>query len=895
MPKLCLFDASNYIHRAYHAVPPLTTSKGEPVNAIYGFARMLSKVLKEERPDYLGICFDTRAPTFRDEMYAEYKGTRQKTDDALISQLPLAGDLVEAWGLPCVSKDGFEADDVIATLAVRGAKAGWDVLVFSGDKDTLQLVNERITVRDEMKKVVFDPAMVVQRYGLTPGQLVDYFALTGDKVDNVIGVPGVGEKTATKLLQAHGSIEGIYDHLDDTPLSAKLKTHRDKVFENRVLVRLRDDVPLDPAAADLTIKKPDPDKFPDLLKRLEFRGQLFGIEESAARTDLKANHTRQVVIVLDEAALGAMAREMTSARRFAYDLETDGLNSRQCRIVGLSVSTKVGAAYYVPVGHHYMGMPAQLSWSSVAAAVKPAFADASITKVGQNLKFDDTILLRNGVAVAGEKFDTMVAAYCSDPSRASFGLKDLAADYLQEGMVRIEELIGKGKDKTFVEVPIEQAASYAGADAEVTLRLADLLTEKLRKAGLWALFHDLEMPLVDIIRRMEGAGIAVDGDHLREVGKKFAEQRVELEKQIYECAGESFTLNSPKQLGRILFDVLKLPPGKKTKTGFSTDEEVLRKLASEHPICEKIIAHREMAKLSSTYVDALLTLSDEGGRVHTSFHQAGTITGRLSSTNPNLQNIPIRSENGRLIRRAFVAAAGNVLVSADYSQIDLRALAHISGDPVLIKTFLAGGDIHASTAAEIFHVPLHEVTSDMRRSAKAINFGIVYGQQAFALSQILKVPLETAREFITKYFERYAGVRAWIDGTLEEARRSGFVATLAGRRRSIDDINASNAFTRGFAERAATNTPIQGSSADIIKQAMIHVDRELTSSFQTRMLLQVHDELVFEVPRAELDLVVPMVRKAMESAYELKVPLIVDIKMGLNWNEMEKLSLKKVA
>lgn len=893
MPKLCLFDASNYIHRAFHAIPPLTTSKGEPVNAVYGFTRMLSKALKEEKPEYIGICFDTAAATFRDEMYADYKGTRQETDASLVSQLPLAEQLVEAWGLPCVSKDGFEADDVIATLALAAAARGWDVLIYSGDKDTLQLVSDRIKVRDEMRKVDFDPAKVQERYGLRPDQMVDYFSLIGDKIDNVIGVPGVGEKTAVKLLQNGPDLEGVFEKLDDSAVAKKLRAHRDNVFRNRELVRLRSDVPLDVTVDGLSPRKPDPSSFPELLKRLEFRGPLFGVEESETRPDIAVNTTRQVVIVLDEKTLVKMAAEMAAAPRFAYDLETDGLNCLSCGLVGLSISTRPGLSYYVPVGHAYLDVPKQLPWSVVERAVQPAFANVKIEKIAQNMKFDNAILERHGIRVAGETFDTMIAVYCLEPTRPSFGLKDLAADFLQERMTRIDELLGKGKGATFAAVPVEQAAPYAAADAEVTLRLSQLFRENLRNRELWPLFHDLEMPLVDIIRRMEAAGIAVDGDYLREVGKTFEAQRRQYEKEIYECAGEEFTLNSPKQLARILFEKLKLPPSKKTKTGYSTDEEVLRKLAAEHPICEKIIAHREMAKLSSTYVEALLTLSDTEGRVHTTFNQTGAVTGRLSSTNPNLQNIPVRTENGRLIRRAFVAPSGSVLVSADYSQIDLRALAHISGDPVLIKTFLAGGDIHASTASEIFHVPVGAVTVDMRRSAKAINFGIVYGQQAFALSQILGVPLETARDFINKYFERYAGVRAWIDGTLESARRNGFVATLSGRRRNIDDINAPNAFTRGFAERAAMNTPIQGTSADIIKQAMILVDRKLAETgLKTRMLLQVHDELLFEVPKDERDAALPLVRAAMEGAYQLKVPLVVDIKMGTNWNDMEKVVLK---
>lgn len=897
MPKLCLFDASNYIHRAFHAIPLLTTSKGEPVNAVYGFARMLSKILKEEKPDFVGVCFDTAAPTFRHESYAEYKGTRDETDASLVSQFPLVDELVETWGLPCVRLDGYEADDVIATLAHEGDKAGMDVIVFSGDKDVLQLVGDRISVRDEMRKVHFDAHQVRARFGLNPVQLVDYFSLIGDKVDNVPGVPGVGDKTAAKLLLASGTLEGIFASLDETPLSKKLLANKERIFTNRELVRLRVDAPIGIGPNDLIVRKPDPERFPELLKKLEFKGELYGVQMEQSRPDVQPNLTRRVNVVQSESDLARLAATLSASPRFAFDLETDGLNQHKCGLVGLSFSTKVGEAWYVPVGHRTISSSGQqLAWETVKKTLQPIFENAAIGKCGQNIKFDNTVLGCAGIAVQGEFFDTMVAAYCFDPSRPSFGLKDLAADFLQERMVRIDELIGKGKADNFSEVEIETASGYAGADAEITWRLTLLFEERLKASGMENLFETLEMPLVEIIRGMEAAGIAIDRAYLEGIGKRFAGERAVIEREIYQLAGEEFTLNSPKQLQRILFDKLKLPPSKKTKTGFSTDEDVLRKLAAEHPICEKIIAFRELSKLSSTYVDALLTLADEKDRVHTSFHQTGTITGRLSSNNPNLQNIPIRSENGRLIRRAFVAEPGNLLLSADYSQIDLRALAHISGDPVLIQTFLDGGDVHARTAAEIFHVPVEQVTTDMRRGAKAINFGIVYGQQAFALSQQIGVPLETAKEFIQKYFERYAGVRSWIDSTLDEARRAGFVTTLSGRRRNMDDINAPNAFTRGFAERAAVNTPIQGTSADIIKAAMIVIARELgKSGLKCKMLLQVHDELVFEMPTSELSAAADLIRNGMESAYELKVPLLADLKTGLNWNEMEKMKLQGVA
>ncbi len=898
MPKLCLFDASGYIHRAFHAIPPLSNSKGEPVNAVFGFSRMISKVLKEEKPTYVGVCFDTPSPTFRHEKFTEYKATRTEIDAALVSQLPLSEQLARAWGLPCVKKDGYEADDVIATLAVQARNEGMDVLILSGDKDILQLVDERIHVRDEIKKVEYDEAKVFERYGFKPIQLVDYLCLLGDKVDNVPGIAGVGEKTASKLIIDYGALEGIYSHLDDQKgaLKEKLLAGRERVFGNRELIRLKDDVPLDEPLEKMKVRAADPAVLSPLLARLEFRGGLHGVSDDIADPTLSVNKKRIVHTVLSEERLNLLGKKLKDARRLSYDLETDGLNKLRCGIVGVALCVEENESWYIPVAHSYIGVPEQLRWEKIRAVIAPSLEDPTLFKCGQNLKFDNPILARHGISVKGPAFDTMIAAYCIDPGRPSFGLKDLAADYLQERMTRIDELIGKKADANFAHVDIEQAAPYAAADAEVVFRLVDIFQKKLEQEGVKPLFEKLEMPLVEIIQDMESAGITVDTEYLRKTGQAFEAQRREVEAEIYKLAGEEFVLNSPKQLARILFEKLKLPVVKKTKTGYSTDEDVLTKLSAENPICEKIIAVRELSKLNSTYVEAILErVNPATSRVHTSFNQTGAITGRFSSTDPNLQNIPIRTENGRMIRRAFIASKGCVLLSADYSQIDLRSLAHMSGDPALIRTFQAGGDVHAATAAEMFHVPLNEVTADQRRSAKAINFGIVYGQQAYALSQSLGIPLETAREFISKYFERYAGVRAWIETTLEQARKNQFVTTLAGRRRRVIDIAAPNAFTRGFAERVAVNTPIQGTSADIIKFAMIRVFEALNKKkLKTRMMLQVHDELLFDCPKEEYSDAIALIRDGMENAFKLQVPLAVDIKAGANWNDMEKIRTEAV-
>ncbi len=893
MPKLCLFDASGYIHRAFHAIPPLNTSKGEPVNAVYGFSRMITKVLKEEKPEYMAVCFDTAAPTFRHEQFVDYKATRAEIDSALLPQLPLSEQLAVAWGLPCVKKDGYEADDVIATLALQGRDAGMDVLILSGDKDILQLVEKNIHVRDEIKKVEYDETKVFERYGFRPDQIVDYLCLLGDKVDNVPGVPGVGEKTAAKLIVEHGSLEEIYKAIDSNSasLKEKLLANKERVFGNRDLIRLKTDVPLEKSLSEMQMMTPDSPTLSTLLTRLEFRGGLYGVSDEVAEPTLKENKRRKVHTVLTEDQLGLLKDKLAKADRVSYDLETDGLNKRLCGIVGVAICVEENESWYIPVAHAYIGAPQQLPWKKISDVIKPVLENPKVPKCGQNLKFDNAILSCQQINVQGPAFDTMIAAYCIDPGRLSFGLKDLAADFLQERMTRITELFGKKAQPNFAEVPIESAAPYAAADAEVVFRLVDLFNKKLDTEHARALFENLEMPLVEIIQDMEMAGIAINRKYLEGIRSDFEKERLAIEAEIYKLAGEEFVLNSPKQLARILFEKLKLPAIKKTKTGYSTDEDVLTKLSKDNPICEKIIGARELAKLISTYVDSLLNLADpKTGRVHTSFNQTGTVTGRLSSTDPNLQNIPVRTERGRLIRRAFVAEPGNVLLSADYSQVDLRSLAHMSEDPVLIRTFQAGGDVHTATAAEMFHVEAKDVTTDMRRSAKAINFGIVYGQQAFALSQSLGIPLETAKEFIAKYFERYAGVRAWIDRTLAEARKNLYVTTLAGRRRRVADINASNAFTRGFAERVAMNTPIQGTSADIIKFAMIRIFDDLKKKkLKTRMLLQVHDELLFECPKSELSEAAALIRAGMENAFMLKVPLVAEMKIGENWNDMEKM------
>lgn len=857
---------------------------------------MVSKVLKQEKPDYLGVCFDTAAPTFRHEEYKEYKANRDEPDESLVSQFPIVDKVTEAWGLPSIRKDGFEADDIIATLARLGQKEGCDVLILSGDKDILQLVGNGIRVRDEIRHVDYDPEKVEKRYGISPDQLVDLLALMGDKVDNVLGVPGVGEKTAAKLLQASKTLEGIYSNLNgERPkLKKSLIDFKEAVFRNRGLIKLREDVPLGLKLKDLVIQPPNRETLSKFISELEFKGEFYGLDAAQveAASTLQKNEKRKVHVVMSLNDLAGLEKAIGACQFLSYDLETTGLDKKKCDLVGISISIKENEAWYIPLGHQYLGAPQQLTWERVKGVIGKLLMSMDVMKIGHNLKFDNAIMKRFGVQVCGPQFDTMVALYCLEPDRPTYGLKKLAGDLLGEKMTEISDLIGKKNERTFESVEIEKAAAYAGADSEVTFRLYSILSERLKKEKLEPLFYKLEMPLVEVIQDMEIQGIKINTQHLHEIKKKFEKERGELQAEVFKLAGEEFLLTSPKQLSHILFEKLKLPVVKKTKTGFSTNEEVLRKLSKEHPICEKIIAFRELAKLISTYVDSLLNLADpETDRVHTSFHQTGTTTGRLSSSDPNLQNIPVRSEYGREIKKSFIASDGNIFISADYSQIDLRALAHMSGDPVLVKTFKLGGDIHTATAAEVFHVDMAKVSKEMRQAAKAINFGIVYGQQAFGLSQSLGIEFDQAKEFIEKYFERYSGVKTWIENTLETARQTKTVETLAGRRRPVPDISSSNGMVRGFAERVAMNTPIQGTSADIIKAAMVKLYHEFNiKGLKGKMLVQVHDELLFDVPQNECETIIPVIKKEMENAFQLRVPLIVDIKKGINWNDMEGLA-----
>lgn len=848
VPTLYLFDGNAAVHRAYHALPPLTNSQGEPVGALYGFARLLHKILKEEAPPYVAVCFDTPAPTFRHQAFPDYKGHRKAIDEDLKKQLPLARELSQAWGLATFAQEGFEADDLIATLTRWAGEQGWKTVILTTDKDAFQLVSPQVTVRQESARLLFTPEAVAQKFGVSPKQMMDFLALVGDASDNVPGVAGVGEKTAVKLLAAYGSLDGLYQHLEEVPppLRDKLERGRSSAFLSRDLVRLNDQVPFTLTREILAPREPG-EAWRELLRRFEFTSLLK--PEEVLTVSSPPRVTLSVTSLDSAEAWAALVHSGVSAKELCVGVWFEGDRFFQYPVTG--VGLRNGGLWLAP------GEPCPPELHAALAQV----LGGSALKIVHDLKATLQGLERLNLSLAPPYLDLMLASYCLNPAKTSHTLLALAAEGQENPSTPAEEL----------ECMAHLATSYKTAFID---------------SDLDHLLKEIEQPLSLILSAMEKTGIALDVPYLKELNRAWDEELNLLRKELHALAGREFNLNSPKQMAEVLFQDLKLTPQRRTKTGVSTDEETLKKLALVHPLPARIMDYRELSKLKSTYAEGLLKAVSPQGRVHTRFNQAVAATGRLSSSDPNLQNIPIRSERGRRIRRAFVPSPGCVFLSADYSQIDLRVLAHLSQDPALMEDFRQGRDVHAATARDLFGLPGDSpVGDDQRRVAKTVNFGIVYGQTAYGLSQQLGVGVEEAQGFIRRIFQRYPGVAEWMKTLLETARRDGYVSTLLKRRRPLPDLKATNQNLRSFAERAAINTPVQGTSADIIKVAMLKVSGLLKTE-RARMLVQVHDDLLFDMPLEDLPRLVGPLRHAMESAVSLSVPLVVDVKSGVNWNEM---------
>jgi len=882
---LYLIDGSSYLYRAYFAIKRLSSPSGFPTNAIYGFTQMLLKLLKDYQPQHLAMVFDVGRVTFRTELYPAYKANREEMPPDLRQQLGPIRDLVRAFNIPVVELEGYEADDLIGTLAARWEAKGGRVVVVTGDKDLMQIVTEQTTLLDTMKNVASAIPQVQERFGVGPEGVIDILGLAGDSSDNIPGVPGIGEKTAIKLIQQFGSLDQLLERADEVPgkTGEKLREFAEQARLSRQLATIIKDVPYELQIDQLAAQEPDTPRLNELFKEYGFHTL---IKEMTAQPTLQSD---QYHGVLTTDALEALAKRLEAAEAFAFDTETTGLDPRTAELVGISIALQAHEAFYIPLGHHYLGMPEQLPRATVLERLRPAFSNPAIHKIGQNLKFDLQVLATAGLEVNGAWCDTMLCSYLLNPSRGGHGLDALAQEHLNHKMISYDELTGSGKNRIcFSEVAVEKATRYAAEDADATWLLHEKLLPLVREQGLDQLLFGLEMPLLEILTAMEQHGVLLDLDYLASLGNDFGQRMQELERQIIELAGGPFNLNSPKQLEEVLFDRLGLQAGKKTKgkTGRSTDNEVLTGLAEEHEIARQLLTYRGLAKLKSTYTDALAKLTDKSGRVHTSYNQAVTATGRLSSSDPNLQNIPIRTEEGRRIREAFVAPPGWVILAADYSQIELRVLAHLSGDAVFCDAFKHDEDIHTRTASEVFGLFPELVTPEMRRQAKTINFGIIYGQGAFSLAKQLGVARNVAEKFIAAYKERHSGAIAFLDSCISGARDKGYVTTILGRRLPIADIASANGNLRSFAERNAINYPIQGSAADIIKQAMLGVDRAIRAEgLKSRLIMQVHDELVFEVPEVELTQMRELVEREMSQAVALNVPLKVDINFGKNWSE----------
>jgi DNA polymerase-1 len=902
-PLLLLFDGNALVHRAFHALPPLTQHKtGELVNSVYGFASTLLKVFADFKPTHWAIAFDRPTPTFRHEMFEEYKAQRPATPEELKSQIKKVHQLVEAFHIPVFEIDGFEADDVLGTLSKQADEQGIDTIIVTGDNDMLQAVLPRVKAlaprRSFTDTVLYDEKAVEQKYGIKPEQLADLKALSGDVSDNIPGVPGIGEKTATKLLRQYGSLQGIYDHIEEiapAKLQDMLREYRAQAFQSKELSTIVKDVPIKLDLETCQVSHYDRNEVARLFRELEFINLLARLPQTKAESHppvgagLVPAHPSAMksLIVNTETALEQLIGALEKARGLAIEVETTGEKAMMADLVGIAISPARGEAFYVPLGHQGLNQPPQLPLTQVAARLKPVLENAGVGKIAYNGKNVMEVLAGCGVKVENLNFDPMLAAYLL--GEKNLGLKALAFNKLGVEITAPAELAGTGKKQSSLALlEANRAADYACASVNIIWGLKETLETELRQQGLWQLFTQVEMALVPVLVAMEDNGILLDTDLLREMSLEMSKELLRLEKEIYGSVGHQFNINSPQQLGRVLFEDLRLPQSRRTKTGYSTDASVMEALRGVHPVIELILQYRQLSKLKSTYVDALPALINRRTkRVHTTFNQTGTATGRLSSSDPNLQNIPIRTEMGNKIRKAIIAPRGAYLLSGDYSQIDLRVLAHLSQDPGLIDAFAQDEDIHASTASKLLGIPEEEVTPEMRRNAKTVNFGVIYGMSDYGLEQATNLSREEAAQFITLYFEKYPKVKEYLEATKEQARKLGYVQTVLGRRRFLPEINSANRMVREGAERMAINAPVQGSSADIIKIAMINLYREMEKRrLKSKMLLQIHDELLFEVPEAEVAEMKSLVSELMPHAFELRVPVKIDIKLGKNWAEM---------
>ena len=883
-PRLLLIDGSSYIYRAFYAVGHLSNSKGVPTNAVYGFTQMMLKVLRDHRPEYLVVVFDAKGPTFRNEVYRDYKANRPAMPESLVPQIPYIKKIIGAYRIPTLEREGYEADDLIGALSKRFESEA-DVIIITGDKDLLQLVSPHTLIYDPMKEKQFGVEEVIERFGLRPDQIVEMMGLAGDATDNIPGVPGIGEKTATELIKTFGTIENLLAHLDQVrqkKLKEKLETFGEQARLSRQLATLRTDVPVSAEIKAFLLPPPDAKSLREIFRELEFNKLLKELPEE------RSSGKRDYRLITHWEEFHALLSDLRLAKSFALDLETTSPHPMWAELVGLSLSHTPHQAFYIPLSHRHLGATRQLPLSQVLKELKPVLEDPEIKKVGQNLKYEWIVLKRLGIQLQGILCDTMIASYLLNPTKHNHNLGEIAREYLDLSMTDYKEVVGTGgKAVTFDQIDLERARDYSCADAEVTLQLSRLLLPKLGEGGSRDLFDQVELPLLTVLAKMERHGVKIDTQLLHQISKEVEVQLQQKMERIHGLAGEEFNINSSQQLGKILFEKLGLPALKKTKTGYSTDGEVLTKLALQHDLPSEVLSYRNLTKLKSTYIDALPRLvHPETGRVHTSYNQTVTATGRLSSSDPNLQNIPIRTEEGNRIRQSFITEKGGQILSADYSQIELRILAHLSQDERLLEAFREDEDIHARTASEVFSVPREQVTSQMRREAKVINFGILYGMSAYGLSQQLGVEPRVAQAYIDEYFKKYAGVWAYIENALTEVRQKGYVTTLLNRRRYLSDIHSPTVAIRQASERMAINTPLQGTAADIIKMAMIHIQNRIEATgLSTRMIMQVHDELVFEAPEEELQQALSLIRGEMETVMNLSVPLKVSIRSGKNWAE----------